>query len=140
MATRQSETRVKVPSYLTHFVGREPELAELHRFLESRSRCGETEGRVVTPRPRLLTLCGPGGSGKTRLASELSHAVSRAATAERAAVEAVYWVGLGSLHDASQLARAVAAACGSLTTKSLIILFLRRSLPKRFFYSTGFVC
>jgi predicted ATPase/DNA-binding CsgD family transcriptional regulator len=113
MTTRRSATRVAVPSYLTRFVGREPELTQLRQFLQSSSSRGEPERRRPTPRPRLLTLCGPGGSGKTRLASEFSHAVGRAATVGRARVDAVYWVALGPVHEASQLARAVAAACGS---------------------------
>ena len=44
------------PRQLTSFVGREGELAELERLLR---------------RARLLTLTGPGGAGKTRLAYEL---------------------------------------------------------------------
>src|SRR3989442_6922816 len=44
-----------MPSRLSNFVGRKKELAELRRLL---------------PHTRLLTLLGPGGSGKTRLAIE----------------------------------------------------------------------
>jgi predicted ATPase/DNA-binding SARP family transcriptional activator len=46
-----------LPRQLTGFVGRERELASLERLLDS---------------TRLLTLAGPGGSGKTRLALELA--------------------------------------------------------------------
>jgi hypothetical protein len=42
-----------LPLGLTSFVGREREIAEIRRLLSER---------------RLLTLCGPGGAGKTRLA------------------------------------------------------------------------
>ena len=42
-----------LPLELTSFIGREREVAEVERLLRDR---------------RLLTLCGPGGSGKTRLA------------------------------------------------------------------------
>jgi predicted ATPase/DNA-binding CsgD family transcriptional regulator len=47
----------RIPRPLTSFVGREPDLAELRR---------------LSAGSRLLTLTGPGGSGKTRLAIELA--------------------------------------------------------------------
>ena len=47
-----------LPTLSTSFVGRHRELGELGRLLE---------------RTRLLTLTGPGGAGKTRLAVELAH-------------------------------------------------------------------
>jgi predicted ATPase/DNA-binding XRE family transcriptional regulator len=50
------------PLALTSFIGRERELAELLRFL---AKC------------RLLTLTGPGGVGKTRLALEVGRALAR---------------------------------------------------------------
>src|SRR5207247_1801778 len=46
-----------LPLQLTHFVGREEELARLRQ-------------RLLSGESRLLTLTGPGGSGKTRLALE----------------------------------------------------------------------
>ena len=45
----------RTPTYLTRFVGRAPELAEIERLLTS---------------SRLVTLSGVGGSGKSRLAAE----------------------------------------------------------------------
>jgi predicted ATPase/transcriptional regulator with XRE-family HTH domain len=47
--------RANLPLQLTPFIGREQELAALHQ-------------RLLDPQVRLLTLTGPGGSGKTRLA------------------------------------------------------------------------
>ncbi len=51
-----------LPVHLTSFIGREKEIAEIRRLLTgaSNERAGE--------RVRLLTLTGPGGTGKTRLA------------------------------------------------------------------------
>lgn len=50
-----------LPNLLTSFVGRERDLVELRRLLATN---------------RLLTLTGPGGCGKTRLAIELAHKVT----------------------------------------------------------------
>ena len=54
---------VSLPVPLTTFVGRSRELAELDLL-------------VVKPDVRLVTVTGPGGVGKTRLAVELADAVS----------------------------------------------------------------
>jgi predicted ATPase/DNA-binding SARP family transcriptional activator len=51
-----------LPQSLTPFIGRETELAELASFL-------------ANPDCRLVTLVGPGGSGKTRLAIEAAQAI-----------------------------------------------------------------
>ena len=55
---------VGLPTYLTHFIGRDRELAALRaRLLEA--------SETTSPEARLTTLVGLGGSGKTRLAVEL---------------------------------------------------------------------
>jgi predicted ATPase len=80
-----------LPVQLTSFVGRERELAEVLELLE---------------RVRLLTLTGPGGSGKTRLAL---------AAAERAAErypDGVWFVELGGISEPTLVAEATATAVG----------------------------
>ncbi|AYF78237.1 helix-turn-helix domain-containing protein [Nocardia yunnanensis] len=84
---REPVTRT-LPARLTGFIGRDRELAELGALLEA---------------ARLVTIVGPGGAGKTRLALE---AMDRQAGA-------VFFVPLAELGAADQLADAVAGALGS---------------------------
>lgn len=79
---------LELPVHLTPFVGRARELQDLAELLD------ET---------RLLTLTGAGGSGKTRLARELT---------ERAAAkfERVGWVDFASIQDAELIPQQIAAA------------------------------
>jgi predicted ATPase/DNA-binding SARP family transcriptional activator len=79
-----------LPAPLTAFIGREHEVAEVRRLLES---------------ARLLTLTGAGGSGKTRLALEVT---ARAEADGRA----IAWVELAPLADPDALAMHVALALG----------------------------
>src|SRR4051794_17431792 len=83
--------RPGLPTQLTSFVGRDRELAELHRLLD---------------RTRLLTLTGPGGAGKTRLAIQ-------AAGARAAELPGGAWlVDLGALRDPALVAQSVATTLG----------------------------
>ncbi|WP_320670052.1 helix-turn-helix transcriptional regulator [Patulibacter defluvii] len=82
-----------LPVHATSFVGRGDELAAL------RPRLAEE---------RLLTVCGPGGAGKTRLAARLA-AVDAARWPD-----GVWWVELGAIGDPAAVAPAVAAALGLL--------------------------
>ena len=69
-----------LPLQLTPFIGRKREVAELAELIRGRSR-------------RLVTLTGPGGSGKSRLAAE---------AAGQLAVDfpdGVWWVPLAALAD-----------------------------------------
>jgi len=78
-----------LPAFLTRFVGREAELAEI-------------KDRLEDPGCRLLTLFGPGGIGKTRLALE-------AAKDQRENFEhGVYFVPLVALQSADAIAPNVA--------------------------------
>src|SRR5215208_4077138 len=80
-----------LPRRITSFIGRERERAEVARLLES---------------TRLLTLTGPGGTGKTRLALE----VGRDLRGRYA--DGVWLVELAALRDESLVPQAVAAALG----------------------------
>ncbi|MFE3983383.1 BTAD domain-containing putative transcriptional regulator [Nocardia tengchongensis] len=82
---REPVTR-SLPVRLTGFVGRETELAELTGLLTD---------------SRLVTIVGPGGAGKTRLAVEAM---------DRRATGAVFFVPLAELGAPDQLADAVAGA------------------------------
>jgi predicted ATPase/DNA-binding SARP family transcriptional activator len=84
-----SHTNLPVP--LTSFVGRERELAELQRLLSS---------------SRLLTLTGPGGTGKTRLALQMAGEVQETFAA------GVWLVELASLGDPTLVTPTVAATLG----------------------------
>jgi predicted ATPase/class 3 adenylate cyclase len=80
-----------LPTQLTSFVGREAELAEANRLLES---------------TRLLTLTGPGGTGKTRLSLQLA-----ADVAERYP-DGTWFVPLEPVRDPAFVASAIASAIG----------------------------
>jgi len=89
--TQANNPRHNLPAEVTSFVGRAYALTEIRRLL------GET---------RLLTLAGPGGSGKTRLAL-------RAATESLAGFpEGVWLADLTTVSDPSLLPQAVASALG----------------------------
>ena len=78
-----------LPAELTSFVGRRSELAEIKRALSS---------------SRLVTLVGPGGVGKTRLA------LHSAAALRRAFPDGVWFVDVSSLRDEELLASTIALA------------------------------
>jgi len=82
-----------LPRPASSFVGRDRELDDLR----SRLRAGA----------RLVTLTGPGGSGKTRLAIEAAASVVPDYKA------GVFWVGLAPLHDSALVIETVARALGA---------------------------
>lgn len=91
---RSSSSRItNLPGYLSSFIGREREIVEIHRLLS---------------RTRLLTLTGPGGCGKTRLAIQVASDLPGRFPDE------VWFVDLGPLSDAELLPQAVAAVLGVL--------------------------
>ena len=83
-----------LPGDLTRFVGRDTELDELHALFGER---------------RLVTLTGPGGCGKSRLAARVCHEIANGSACPR---DGVQWVDLGSLTDTDLVVRTVADALG----------------------------
>jgi predicted ATPase/DNA-binding SARP family transcriptional activator len=79
-----------LPASATSFVGRERELAQVHRLLR---------------RTQLLTLTGPGGAGKTRLALAAARSVA-------AATGGAWYVDLVPVHDRHLVADTVAITLG----------------------------
>jgi predicted ATPase/DNA-binding CsgD family transcriptional regulator len=88
---RKVSTPNNLPAELSSFVGRERQLAELRRLLR---------------KSRLITLTGPGGAGKTRLALRLATEVLDRHP------DGVWLVDLAVLSDVRLLEQTVAAACG----------------------------
>jgi len=82
--------RHTLPLPLSSFVGRERELAEVGQLLRS---------------ARLLTLTGPGGIGKTRLAIEAARRLD-------AAAGALYWVELAGFTDPADVGPTIAQVLG----------------------------
>ncbi|MGY4770257.1 ATP-binding protein [Kribbella sp. CWNU-51] len=84
-----ASARGRLPAELTSFVGRRRELADTRRLLSS---------------SRLLTLTGPGGVGKTRLALRM------AAEVRRTFADGVWFVELAAVYEADLLAYTLAEA------------------------------
>ena len=85
--TRQPVQRVGVPIPLTRLIGRTGELDEIHRLRRTH---------------RLLTLVGPAGVGKTRLAVEIARKATGALDDEQ------YMVDLADVHDPEEVVVALA--------------------------------
>jgi predicted ATPase len=86
-------SNTNLPRPVSSFVGRRAELADVLSLIEDGSR--------------LVTLTGPGGSGKTRLA------VEAATTLVPSYKAGVFWVGLAALRDASLVSQTIAQTLGS---------------------------
>ena len=107
----RSLQHTNLPVAPTPFIGRERELAEVGALLD--------RGEV-----RMVTLTGPGGTGKTRLAMQA------AAEAAERYPHGTWWVPLEALRDPDLVLQAAAAALGVksdlatyLTDKRLLIAF-----------------
>jgi predicted ATPase len=86
-------SNTNLPRPASPFVGRELEVSEI--------------GSLLRDRTRLLTLTGPGGSGKTRLAIEA------AADLVSECKAGVFWVGLAAVRDSSLVVETIAQTLGA---------------------------
>ncbi len=98
-------TRVSLPVPLTALLGRDTDLRTLRQWL-------------ADPAARLITLVGPGGVGKTRLALELARAI-----ADEGATRVVF-VPLAAIRDPAFVESAIAEAFGLVDVTA-------RDLPTR---------
>ncbi len=85
--------RHNLPTQATPFIGREGETAEVRQ-------------RLLHPETRLLTLTGPGGTGKTRLG------LQAAAKLVNEFADGVFFVSLAPISDPALVAAAIAQALG----------------------------
>ena len=99
-----------LPGQSTTFVGRQDELREVLRLLGQH---------------RLLTITGPGGGGKTRLA------LHAAAAAAPQWPDGVWWVDLGTVDDSGRVLPAVATAAGLSLEPAVELDGLSRQLRDR---------
>ncbi|HEX8100375.1 MAG TPA: adenylate/guanylate cyclase domain-containing protein, partial [Actinomycetota bacterium] len=88
---RTLETPLNLPVQLTSFIGRDHELAQITQLLRER---------------RLLTLTGPGGTGKTRIAVESANRVGEDFP------DGIYFVDLSALRDPRLVPSAILVALG----------------------------
>jgi len=93
-ASPRSVTQHNLPQMLTSFIGREQEVERVRELLAG---------------ARLVTLTGPGGTGKTRLAVEVATRLSE----QGVYPNGVWMAELAPLSDGSRIAQTVAAAVGA---------------------------
>ncbi|HZT42939.1 MAG TPA: tetratricopeptide repeat protein [Chthonomonadaceae bacterium] len=85
-----------LPATFTRFIGREEELGRLQELLSPLSS--------LSPRPRLVTITGTGGIGKTRLALEVARRL------QQAYADSIWFVSLADISDPSWIGSALVEA------------------------------
>jgi predicted ATPase/transcriptional regulator with XRE-family HTH domain len=93
-------SRVALPVPLTVLLGRDTDVKALRHWL-------------ADPGARLITLTGPGGAGKTRLALQVAHAIAEEGGSR------VLFVGLAAVRNSAFVAPAIAEALGVLDATPL---------------------
>src|SRR5688572_22776907 len=88
---RVRSSGVQLPAQLTAFIGREKLLAGIADAVRAH---------------RLVTLLGPGGSGKTRLSIEVARTIAQAFD------DGITWVELAAVTDPGLVSQTVATALG----------------------------
>jgi predicted ATPase/DNA-binding SARP family transcriptional activator len=101
----QARTSNPLPHSLTRFYGRQAELAQLSALL------GDGSG-PASDSARLVTLTGPGGSGKTRLALEAARDLRRRSSTAGSPAAEVHFVSLQDVDTRPMLIGALCAALG----------------------------
>jgi predicted ATPase/DNA-binding SARP family transcriptional activator len=112
VATETRPTRHNLPQPLTAFIGREPEVAQLQE-------------RLATGGSRLISLVGPGGIGKTRLAIHVGGA------SQHLFPDGVFFVALAGVQAVAAIPAAILGAmnadlAGSAAPTTQLLQFLAR--------------
>jgi predicted ATPase/DNA-binding SARP family transcriptional activator len=100
--------RGNLPAQLTSFIGRESELEQVDNLLRN---------------TRLVTLTGPGGAGKTRLAQECGARLGELAT------DGIWFAPLAAVADGADVAQTVLTSLGGENTVLLAEIALERVEP-----------
>ena len=98
---RPAAPRHNLPAQLTSFIGRESETAHIKQFLVGTPGLPRSQARSDA---RLVTLTGPGGVGKTRLAIEVATGLVDDFA------DGAWWIPLSSLNESSRVTEAMLGA------------------------------
>lgn len=100
LSTRTTAVQNNLPLPLSSFIGRTQEITRLQTLLVGNHTSAQ---QALT---RLVTVTGPGGCGKTRLAIQVARGLLDHF------VDGIWWVDLAALKEAAQVTQAVAKVLG----------------------------